>query len=110
MILFGQRDPRWANHPLGWGPALGTLGQYGCFDTVRLPADQPPGCLPDHDAGEHEQERSLSGRRDALNFAMSVVMHGIGRLTGNAHGKISHYGRAQVDQRMRGFGKDRERT
>ena len=34
MILYSQRDPRWANHPLGWGPALGTLGQYGCFDTV----------------------------------------------------------------------------
>jgi hypothetical protein len=34
MNLYGQRDPRWANHPLGWGPALGTLGQYGCFDTV----------------------------------------------------------------------------
>jgi len=34
MILYSQRDPRWANHPLGWGPADGTLGQYGCFDTV----------------------------------------------------------------------------
>lgn len=34
MILYSQRDPHWANHPLGWGPALGTLGQYGCFDTV----------------------------------------------------------------------------
>lgn len=34
MILYSQRDPRWAGHPLGWGPALGTIGQYGCFDSV----------------------------------------------------------------------------
>ncbi len=34
MQLFSQRDPAWANHPLGWGPALGTIGEYGCLDTV----------------------------------------------------------------------------
>ena len=34
MILYSQRDPRWANHALGWGPALGTIGMYGCFNTV----------------------------------------------------------------------------
>jgi len=34
MILYSQRDPRWAAHPLGWGPALGTIGQFGCLDTV----------------------------------------------------------------------------
>ena len=34
MLLFSQRDPRWRGHPLGWGPALGTIGDYGCFDTV----------------------------------------------------------------------------
>lgn len=34
MILYSQRDPRWANHALGWGPALGTIGQFGCFNTV----------------------------------------------------------------------------
>ena len=33
MKLYSQRDPRWAKHPLGWGPALGTIGQYGCFVT-----------------------------------------------------------------------------
>jgi hypothetical protein len=32
--LYSQRDPAWANHPLGWGPALGTIGLYGCLDTV----------------------------------------------------------------------------
>jgi hypothetical protein len=34
MQLFSQLDPRWRNHALGWGPALGTIGQYGCYDTV----------------------------------------------------------------------------
>jgi hypothetical protein len=34
VLLYSQRDPRWANHALGWGPALGTIGLYGCFDTV----------------------------------------------------------------------------
>lgn len=34
MILYSQRNPAWANHPLGWGPALGTIGAYGCYDTV----------------------------------------------------------------------------
>lgn len=34
MILYSQRDPRWSSHPLGWGPALGTIGAYGCFDSV----------------------------------------------------------------------------
>ena len=31
---YSQRDPRWRNHPLGYGPALGTIGDYGCFDTT----------------------------------------------------------------------------
>ena len=32
MILYSQRDPRWAGHPLGWGPSAGTIGQYGCLE------------------------------------------------------------------------------
>ncbi len=34
MILYSQRDPRWSSHALGWGPKLGTIGEYGCLDTV----------------------------------------------------------------------------
>jgi hypothetical protein len=34
VILYSQRDPRWSGHALGWGPALGTIGEYGCLDTV----------------------------------------------------------------------------
>ena len=31
---YSQRDPRWSNHSLGYGPRLGTIGAYGCFDTT----------------------------------------------------------------------------
>lgn len=34
MRIYNQRDPRWATHVLGWGPGLGTIGAYGCYDTV----------------------------------------------------------------------------
>lgn len=33
MIIYSQRDPLYANHPLGWGPALGKIGPYGCLNT-----------------------------------------------------------------------------
>lgn len=32
--FFNQQDARWRDHFLGWGPALGTIGLYGCYDTV----------------------------------------------------------------------------
>lgn len=34
MILFSQRDPRWAAKELGWGPPGSTIGAYGCLETV----------------------------------------------------------------------------
>lgn len=34
MLFYSQRDPKWASHPLGWGPRLGTIGAFGCYDTV----------------------------------------------------------------------------
>ncbi len=34
MQLFSQRDPAYSGHVLGWGPSLGTIGLYGCLDTV----------------------------------------------------------------------------
>ncbi len=34
IVLYSQRDPKYASHVLGWGPLLGTIGQYGCYDTV----------------------------------------------------------------------------
>jgi hypothetical protein len=33
-VGYSQRDPLWRNHPLGYGPLLGTIGDYGCFDTT----------------------------------------------------------------------------
>jgi hypothetical protein len=32
--LFNQMDPKWKDHVLGWGPALGTIGAFGCFNCV----------------------------------------------------------------------------
>lgn len=32
--LLNQQDPAWCAHGLGWGPGLGTIGAYGCYDTV----------------------------------------------------------------------------
>ncbi len=34
VMGYSQRDPKWRNHPLGYGPALGTIGEFGCFDTT----------------------------------------------------------------------------
>jgi hypothetical protein len=33
MILFSQRDGRWAAKELGWGPPGATIGLYGCLET-----------------------------------------------------------------------------
>jgi hypothetical protein len=34
MKLYSQRDAKWKDHALGWGPHLGTIGMYGCFETT----------------------------------------------------------------------------
>jgi hypothetical protein len=31
---YSQRDPRWSGHPLGYGGAVGTIGEYGCLDST----------------------------------------------------------------------------
>lgn len=33
MVLYSQRNPAWSGHALGWGPNLGTIGNYGCLET-----------------------------------------------------------------------------
>jgi hypothetical protein len=60
LILYGQRDPRWANHPLGWGPALGTIGQYGCFDTVLA--------MIANDSGHHVDPASMDDQFTAAHI------------------------------------------
>ena len=40
--------------------------------------------------GEQEQQGGFGQRGDALDFAVAVLMLGVGRLAGNAHGKIGH--------------------
>jgi hypothetical protein len=34
LILFSQRALAWAKHVLGWGGKVGTIGAFGCYDTV----------------------------------------------------------------------------
>jgi len=59
LILYGQRDPHWANHALGWGPALGTLGEYGCFDTVLA--------MIANDSGHHVDPASMDDQFTAAH-------------------------------------------
>jgi hypothetical protein len=33
-VIYNQMDARWKDHVLGWGPKLGTVGAFGCFNTV----------------------------------------------------------------------------
>jgi len=33
MLIYSQRNPAWSKHPLGWGPNLGTIGSFGCYET-----------------------------------------------------------------------------
>ena len=35
FIPYSQNDLRWKNHVLGYGPALGTIGAFGCVNTVK---------------------------------------------------------------------------
>ena len=77
---------------------------------MALVAEQPLCRLPDHHAGQHEQQRRLGQRRDALDLAVAVVMLLVGGLAGDAHGEIGHHRGAEIDQRMRGLGQDRKRA
>ena len=51
-----------------------------------------------HDAGEQEQQRRLGERGDAFDLAVAVLMLGVGRLAGNAHGEIGEQRRREVQQ------------
>ena len=77
---------------------------------MALIAQQPLGRLPDHDAGQHEQQRRLGQRRHAFDLAVAVMVLLVGGLAGDAHGEIGHHRGAEIDERMRGFGQDGERA
>ena len=79
-------------------------------DRMAVTAEQPLQRLPDHDAGQHEQQRGLGERRDALDLAVTVVMFLVGRLAGNAHREIGHHGGDEIEQRVCRFRQDRERA
>ena len=76
----------------------------------RLRAHESLRCLPNHDAGKNEQQCSLGERGDALDFAVAVMVLGVGWLARTSHGKIGHYGSAEVDERMGRFRQERERA
>ena len=61
-------------------------------------------------ADEQEQQRGFGKRGDAFDLAVAVLMFGVGRLAGNAHGEIGQHRRREVDQRMAGLGQDGERA
>ncbi len=80
------------------------------LDRVMRAAEQAVAGLPDHDAGEQEQQRRLRQRGDALDLAVAVVVLLVGRLAGHAHREIGHDGRGEIEQRMRGFREHRQRA
>ena len=82
----------------------------GCrLDRKGMIADQPLRGLKDDNRSEDEKNAGFSERADALDLAMAVLVLGIGRLAGDAHGKIGQNGRGEVDERMARFRKDSER-
>ncbi len=72
MKLFSQRDPRWSGHALGWGPALGTIGAYGCYETdfAMIALDSGFGVDPasqdDDFTNKHVFVRESTGTYDLL--------------------------------------------
>ena len=80
------------------------------LDRVRLRADEPLHGFPDHHAREQEQQGGFGKRRHALHLAVAVLVVGVGRLAGNAHGEIGQHRRREVEQGMAGLRQDRQRA
>jgi hypothetical protein len=83
-------------------------GPWRCLHLRRLDTHKPFNRLPTHHAGKNEQHRRLDKCGNALDFAMAVMMLGIGRLARNPHGEIGDHGGAEVGQRMGRLGEERE--
>jgi hypothetical protein len=80
------------------------------FDRMRLRADQPPRRFEHHNRGQQEQQRSLGKGSDAFDFAVAVLMFGIGGFAGNAHREIGQDRGGEVEQRVPGFGQNGKRA
>ncbi len=91
-------------------PAIMAKAAMVASTGVAVAGEQAVPRLPQNDGGEEEQERGLDQRRHALDLAMTVMVLLVGRLVGNADGKIGHGGRREIEQRMRRFREDRERA
>jgi len=70
--FFNQQDARWRNHALGWGPAVSTIGLYGCYETVcamiawACGLHYYPSTLDDLDTAKQIFARDPTGTMDFL--------------------------------------------
>ncbi len=71
---------------------------------------KPLARFPDHDAGQHEQQRRFHQRGDAFEFFVTVRMFFIGGFAGKANGEVGDQRRAKIDHGMACFGKNGERA
>ncbi len=80
------------------------------LDRVGLRAGKALDRLPDHHAAEHEQERGLGKRGQALHLAVAVMMLLVRRLVADAHREVGDYRGDEIDEGVGGFRQDRERA
>jgi hypothetical protein len=80
------------------------------LDRMSLPAEQPLHGFESHAGGEQKQQSGFGKRRHAFDLAVAVLMLGVGRLAGDAHCRIGQHRRSKVQERVTGFGQDRQRA
>ena len=80
------------------------------LDGMTFGKQQPLERLPDDKARQHEQQAGFDQCRDAFDLAVAVMVLCVGGLAGDAHRVPGHHGRDEIERRMRGLGKQRERA
>ncbi len=80
------------------------------LDRMRLRAEQPLHGLEDHNRRKQKQQCRFGKRGHALDLAVAKLMLGVGRLVGNADGKIGQQCRRKVDQGVTGLRENRQRA
>ena len=110
LALGFARDPQQGARPPGVDRHLdaehreGDVGEGDQFAAGLQPLDRLHGDA----AGQQKQQGGLGQRGDAFDLAVPVVMLGVGRPVGNAHGEPGHERRAQVDQAVQRVGNQRQ--
>ena len=77
----------------------------GGLDLDGMKEEALAGFVDDPDAGQQQQAGFEEGG-EALDFAVAVLMIGVGGLVGDANRKIGKRRGDQVESRVRGFGED----